>query len=33
VHVQCLPAEYHVAGPRASVIDARVLSGSRIKQR
>ena len=33
VHVQCLPAEYHVAGPRASVIDVRVVSGSRIKRR
>ena len=33
VHVQCLPAEYHIAGPRASVIDVRVLSGSRRKRR
>ena len=33
VHVQGLPAEYHAAGPRASVIDARALSGTRIKQR
>ena len=33
VHVQCLPVENHVAEQRASVIDVRVLSGSRIKRR